>query len=371
MVYSSACAGYSLPTATEQESRLKHREQSRSETQARTARDRAVQQFASAHLAGENEDLYQEMLVTLCRLAREQASRGDVKLLHKALAELRYAFKVFAPYRETRKISIFGSSRTAEDHPDYHAAVEFARKMCTSGWMVITGAGDGIMKAGCGGAGRQASFGVAIRLPFEQRTNEIIADDSKLVNFRYFFTRKLVFMKEASAVALFPGGFGTQDEGFEVVTLVQTGKAPLMPIVMIEQPGGTYWPQWRAYVAAELLRTGMISEQDMNLILITDSVDAAVADVLHFYRVYHSMRYVGGDLLMRLKNRLPDALLERINDEYAGRILDEGRIEQCEALPAENGEYAELPRLKLRFDRHSFGLLRRMVDLINREGAGS
>ena len=306
------------------------------------------------------------MLVTLCRLARDQADRGDVKLLHKALAELRYGLKVFAPYSQTRKISIFGSSRTPEDHPDYQTAVEFARRMCNSGWMVITGAGDGIMKAGCGGAGRKASFGVAIRLPFEQRTNEIIADDSKLVNFRYFFTRKLMFMKEASAVALFPGGFGTQDEGFEVLTLVQTGKAPLIPIVLLEQPGGTYWPQWRAYVVAELLRNGMIDEQDMGLIRITDDVDRAVSEVLQFYRVYHSMRYVGADLVLRLWQRPSPALLERLNDEFAGRILSAGRIEQCGALPAENGEHAEMPRLKMRFDKKNFGLLRRLVDTLNR-----
>jgi len=347
---------------------LNLKQQHRSDAQARAERDRAIQQFAGEHLAGSNQDLYQDMLVTLCRLAHDQADRGDVKLLHKALAELRYGFKVFAPYQETHKISIFGSSRTREDHPDYQTALEFARKMCESGWMVITGAGDGIMKAGCGGAGRQASFGVAIRLPFEQRTNEIIADDSKLVNFRYFFTRKLMFMKEASAVVLFPGGFGTQDEGFEVLTLVQTGKTPLIPIVMLEQPGGTYWPQWRAYVVAELLRNRMINEQDMDLIRITDSVDQAAAEVLQFYRVYHSMRYVGNDLVLRLTNRLPGPLLERINDEYAGHILDEGRIEQCDALPAENGEYAMLPRLKMRFDKKSFGLLRRLVDTINTEG---
>ena len=177
-----------------------------------------------------------------------------------------------------------------------------------------------------------------------------------------------MFVKEASAVALFPGGFGTQDEGFEVLTLVQTGKASLIPIVLVEQPGGTYWPQWRAYVVAELLRNRMINEQDVGLIRITDSVDQAAAEVLQFYRVYHSMRYVGNDLVLRLTNRLPGPLLERINDEYAGHILDEGRIEQCDALPAENGEYAMLPRLKMHFDRKSFGLLRRLVDTINAEG---
>jgi hypothetical protein len=336
------------------------------ETRRRQERAAAIEEFAKRFLQGENQDLFQETLVTICRLARDHADRGDVKLLNKALAELRYAFKLFAPYAATRKISMFGSSRTPENHPDYQQAVRFARKLRENGWMVITGAGDGIMKAGHGGAGPEASFGVAIRLPFEQKTNDIIADDAKLVNFRYFFTRKLVFMKEASAVALFPGGFGTHDEGFEALTLIQTGKTPLVPIVMVEQPGGAYWPQWRAYVGAQLLSTGMINAEDMHLFRITDDVDVAVHEVLQFYRVYHSMRYVAEDLVLRLQRPLSAATLRRLNDKFA-RILTGGTIEQCAALPEENGEYAALPRLKLRFDRKSCGLLRRCLDAINQE----
>lgn len=328
-------------------------------------RDLAIRQFAQRWLTGPNEDLYAEMLLTVCRLARDEASRGDVKLLHKALAELRYGLKVFAPYRHTHKISIFGSSRTPEGHPDYEAAHEFARRMCAAGWMVITGAGDGIMKAGHGGAGRDASFGVAIRLPFEQKTNTIIADDRKLVNFRYFFTRKLIFMKECSAVALFPGGFGTQDEGFEALTLVQTGKAPIIPIVMVEQPGGTYWQQWRAYVAAELLRTGMISPEDMYLIRITDSVDAAVEHVIRFYRVYHSMRYVGDDLILRLRRPIGAPTLAKLNAQFARSLLSEGEFTLVTELAEEKGEHPGLPRLKLRFNKRNYGTLRRAIDLVN------
>lgn len=336
------------------------------DAQRRSERQAAIDQFANAHLPGPNQDLFKEMLVTLCRLARDEADRGEIKLLHKAVAELRYAFKTFAPYRETRKITMFGSSRTAEDHPDYLAAVEFARIMCDNNWMVITGAGDGIMKAGHHGAGREASFGVAIRLPFEQKTNTVIASDEKLVNFRYFFTRKLIFIKEASAVALFPGGFGTQDEGFEALTLIQTGKAAMVPVVMVERPGGTYWLQWRAYVAAELLRTGMINDQDMNLITITDDVNVAARVVRDFYRVFHSMRNVSNDLVLRLERPVSDSTLEQINSEF-GDIVTGGRIEQRAALPAENGEYPEKPRLKLRFDRRSFGRLRRLIDTVNRD----
>ncbi len=337
------------------------------EAQRRAERERAIRDFSGRFLTGPNQELFEDAMVTLCRLARDGATRGDVKLIQRALAELRYGLKVFAPYRETRKISIFGSARTHESHPDYAAAVAFAQGICQRGWMVITGAGDGIMKAGHGGAGPESSFGVAIRLPFEQKTNAIIAEDPKLVNFRYFFTRKLMFIKEASAVALFPGGFGTQDEGFEALTLVQTGKAPLIPIVMIEQPGGTYWPHWKRYLTSELLRSGMVSEQDMHLFHVTDNVDDAVREVVQFYRVYHSMRYVGDELVMRLERPISSATLQRINDEYA-RMLTSKRIEQIPGpLPAEEGEYPTKPRLRLLFDRRSVGVLRQCVNAINEE----
>lgn len=331
-------------------------------------RDAAIQEFADRFLAGPNRDLYAEMLLTVCRMAKDDAGRGEVKIVHKALQELRYAFKVFAPYRDVRKISIFGSSRTAEGHPDYLAAMTFARLIGERGWMIITGAGDGIMKAGHGGAGAAASFGVAIRLPFEQRTNSIIADDSKLVNFRYFFTRKLMFMKEASAVALFPGGFGTQDEGFEALVLIQTGKMPIVPIVMCERPGGTYWQRWREYVEAELLRTGMISAPDTSLFFITDDPAAAVEEVTRFYRVYHSSRWVEDDLMLRLNAPLDESVVARLNGEFAD-ILAAGRITLGPADPVENGEFGDKPRLRVPFDKRSYGRLRRMIDQINATGA--
>ncbi len=336
------------------------------DAERRALRQAAIDQFAKTQLAGPNEDLFREMLVTICRLAQDQTDRGEVKLLNRALAELRYAFKTFAPYRDIRKVSIFGSSRTPENHPDYETAVRFARAIGEQSWMVITGAGDGIMKAGHHGAGRRASFGVTIRLPFEQKTNTVIAGDEKVVNFRYFFTRKLMFIKEASAVVLFPGGFGTQDEGFEALTLIQTGKAALVPIVMLEQPGGTYWLQWRAYVAAELLRSGMINPQDMDLFRITDDVETAVRTICGFYRVYHSMRYVHDDLVLRLQWPLSSAALARLNSDFAD-ILIEGAIEQVGPLPEEEGELPDKPRLRLAFDRKSLGRLRRMIDRINLE----
>jgi uncharacterized protein (TIGR00730 family) len=340
------------------------------DAERRNLRQAAIDSFVESQLSGPNQDLFKDMLITLCRLARDGAGRGELKLLSKALAELRYALRVFAPYREIRKISIFGSSRTPEDDPNYQAAVEFARQISDSNWMIITGAGDGIMKAGHHGAGRAASFGVAIRLPLEQKTNTVIAADDKLVNFRYFFTRKLVFIKEASAVALFPGGFGTQDEGFEALTLIQTGKAPVVPVVLVERPGGTYWQHWRKYVESELLRTGMICPEDMDLFTITDDVSLATRVVRDFYRVYHSMRYVSSDLVLRLEHPLSAGTVQRLNDEYRD-ILARGVFEQSGVLPAEDGELAEKPRLKFAFNRKSFARLRRLIDVINTDSGPS
>lgn len=330
------------------------------------ARDKAIADFLAQWAPGGDHDLLGEMIVTICRLAKDGTGRGSLKILNTAVKELRYAFKVFAPYEQVRKVSIFGSSRTPESHPDYAAAVAFALRMREEKWMVITGAGDGIMRAGHGGAGRDASFGVAIRLPFEQQTNSIIADDPKLVNFKYFFTRKLMFIKEASAIALFPGGFGTQDEGFEAITLVQTGKAPIMPIVLVDAPGGTYWQHWRTYVAAELLRTNMISPEDMHLFFVTDDVEAAVREIVNFYRRYHSMRYVHDTLVLRLNSPLSDEVVAKLSADFSD-ILVGGPIEQhARALPEENGELPDLPRLAMPFNKRSIGRLRMLVNAINK-----
>jgi len=330
----------------------------------RAARDAAIDDFVKRFAPGRDADLFANMLKTISRMSRDGTSRADVKLVDKALAELRYAFKTFAPYEHIPKVSIFGSSRTPEDHPDYIQATKFAERMGQENWMVITGAGDGIMKAGHGGAGAEASFGVAIRLPYEQRTNDIIEGDKKLVNFKYFFTRKLMFTKEAKAVVLFPGGFGTQDEGFEVMTLVQTGKAMLVPIVLVDAPGGTYWQHWRTYVKAELLHTGMISEEDMNLIKITDDVEEAVQEILTFYRRYDSLRYVKDKLVIRMNQPLPEGALSHLQKEFAD-IVTTGTIEASAALPEEEDDVPDKPRLVMKFNRRSHGRLRQMVDYLN------
>lgn len=332
----------------------------------RAAREQAIAEFVQRYAECPDKDLLGEMILTVCRLANDRTGRGELKLLSRAFKELRYAFKVFAPYSDVRKISIFGSSRTPIGHPDYVQADNLARRMREAHWMVITGAGDGIMRAGHDGAGPEASFGVAIRLPFEQKTNSIIAEDRKLINFNYFFTRKLLFMKEASAVALFPGGFGTQDEGFEALTLIQTGKSNPIPIVMVDSPGGSYWQHWRSYVEHELLNTGMISPEDMNLFTITDDVERAVREVVGFYRRYHSARYLNDALVLRLNSPVSAATLEKLNDTFAD-VLTDGRIEQFpRALDGEQGEYPDKPRLTLHFDRKSIGRLRLLIDEINR-----
>jgi uncharacterized protein (TIGR00730 family) len=314
------------------------------------------------------EQLVQQLKETADKLIRDQANRGDVKLLSTALKELRYAFKVFARYKNRRKVTIFGSARLPADHPAYQAAVEFGRRIAAEGYMVITGAASGIMEAGHQGAGRENSIGVNILLPFEQDANAIIAGDAKLMHIKYFFTRKLLFVKESDAVALFPGGFGTQDEGFEVLTLVQTGKSHLFPIVMLDEPGGDYWRLWRRYIEEVLLKRRLISPEDMALFKITDSVDEAVEEVVGFYRVYHSMRYVNRHLVLRLQRPLPEPLLERIRHEFAD-IVEAGTFEQTSALPAEANEttLAALPRLRFQFDRRSLGRLRMLIDTINRE----
>jgi hypothetical protein len=315
-----------------------------------------------------SSSLVDEIKETADKLARDGATRGDLKVIARALRELRYAFKVFTPYRRQRKVTVFGSARMPPDHPAYVQSVEFGRRMAEEGWYVVTGAGGGIMEGAHVGAGARMSFGVNIMLPFEQEANYVIEGDSKLIHLKYFFTRKLLFVKEVHAIALFPGGFGTQDEGFEVLTLVQTGKRDLMPIVLIDQPGGHYWTNWLRFLEENLVADGLISPEDLALFRITDSVEAAVDEIMDFYCVYNSMRYVRSQLVLRLHKSPDDALLERLNQEF-GCLCESGRIERVSthALEADDEHLAELPRIAFDFNRREIGKLRLMIDLINRE----
>ena len=303
------------------------------------------------------------------KLADETYDGGQLKLISRAMREMRYAYRVFNRYVGTRKISIFGSARTPPEHPDYVAAREFSRSMASHGWMCITGAGDGIMKAGHEGPQREASFGLSIRLPFETTANTVIEGDPKLINFRYFFTRKLMFMSHADAVAVFPGGFGTQDELFEALTLVQTGKSNPVPIVMIEGEGGVYWQHWAGYIRHNLLGNGWISPEDPAIFHIARNVDDAVQHVIRFYSVYHSSRYVGDQYVIRLTRALSEGTIEQLNSEFSTLSREGGRISPSGPLTGEQ-DHLTLPRLVFNHTRRQFGLIRTLIDRVNALGAG-
>jgi len=330
-----------------------------------------------ARTAGESPDafdtrLVRELITAALKLIPDGRDAGELKLMTAAMKELRYAYRVFGAYAEPHKVTIFGSARTPEDHPDFLAAVDFSRRMAESGWMVITGAGDGIMKAGHVGPGRESSFGVAIRLPFETTANDVISDDEKLIHFKYFFTRKLMFLSQAEAVVCFPGGFGTMDEAFETLTLVQTGKASMIPIVLVQgqaEPGDPhrttegYWHGFDRFIREDLLRRGWISEEDPGLYYLAEDAEDAAQHVLKFYRVYHSSRYVRDTLVIRLNRPLTDDAVAALNDEFA-ELVKEGTIEQRGPLDVET-DHLDLPRLAFVHTRRRFGLVRRLVDRIN------
>lgn len=312
------------------------------------------------------EKLIETIKQSADKLAADQTSRGDLKILSRALRELRYAFKVFSPYRRHRKVTVFGSARTPSTDPGYEQAMEFGRIMAQRDWLVVTGAASGIMEAGHRGAGRKHSMGLNIMLPFEQESNPVIAGDHKLVHMKYFFTRKLMFVKECDAVVCFPGGFGTLDEALEVLTLLQTGKRDMVPVVLIHPPGDDYWTAFDSFVKTQLLDKGMISPEDLNLYLVTNDLHAAVEEVTGFYRVYHSMRYVREKLVLRLQSELSDGFVAELNFAF-GDIVSHGVIEQQSALPeeADEPEIADLPRLVFQFDRRSLGRLRLLIDSLN------
>jgi uncharacterized protein (TIGR00730 family) len=313
-----------------------------------------------------DDDLIYEIIVTALRMGRESVGRGDLKLVNAAMKELRYSFRVYERYRDVHKVTLFGSARTPTDHGAYSAAHEFAKSMVERGWMVMTGAGPGIMQAGLEGAGVDHSFGVNIQLPFEQAANPVIHGDPKLINFRYFFTRKLTFVKESHGFAVFPGGFGTMDEIFELLTLMQTGKSYLAPVVLIDEPNGDYWQRWAHFIDDELLRDRYISANDLSLVHIATDVDDAVETLSRFYRTYHSMRWVGNRLIVRLQRELSDDELAALNEEFSD-ILDGGVIARTPVTPSEqeDEDHVDLPRIALRFDRSSHARLRQMIDRLN------
>jgi len=328
--------------------------------------NRLIAELIEAAGEGANRDLVSELVTSAIKLYRDQADRGDMKLINAAVKEMRYSLLVFSRYQDAPKVTVFGSARTQPGDPNYEMAIKFAEKMVQErGWMVVTGAGPGIMEAGNRGAGPEHSFGVNIRLPFEDQANDYI-DASRTINFKYFFTRKLGFVKESHGFALFPGGFGTMDETFELLTLVQTGKSDLHPIVMLEADGTGYWETFDDFVKQDLLGNGFIAEPDRSIYKVTNSIEAAAHEICHFYANYRSQRYVDGRLILRLNKAPDEEQLADLNDNFSD-ILSSGRMDVIEPTEAEinDGEALDLARLALRFNRRSYGRLRQLVDVLN------
>ncbi|HEU5396946.1 MAG TPA: LOG family protein [Verrucomicrobiae bacterium] len=327
---------------------------------------RRIQELIQFKGGGYNEAQVGDIIENALKLLTDVQNTGDVRVIQTALRELRYSFRLFAPFADRRKVSIFGSARTTPDQPEYLQAVEFSRKIAKAGFMVITGAGPGIMQAGHEGAGLENSFGVNIRLPWEQSANPLIAEDKKLITFKYFFTRKLIFIRHSDALVLFPGGFGTLDEGYEALTLMQTGKSQLMPVVLIERPGGDYWHTWNRNVREQLLHNRLISPDDLNLYHITEKTDDAVKIIARFYRNFHSTRFVKDLFVIRLKNLPTDSALAALNEDFSD-IITAGRIQRIKPTPEETADddHLDLARIGFQFNRRDYGRLRQLIDTLN------
>jgi uncharacterized protein (TIGR00730 family) len=322
--------------------------------------------FGERSMSRAQSDLLSSMLTTLWELGREGMGVGDLKIADAALGEMTEAFRVFRPYRHVQKMTMFGSARTQPDDPVYVLARDLAAHMAAAGWMVVTGAGPGIMAAGTEGAGREHAFGVNIRLPHEEAANPFIAQDPKLVEMRYFFTRKLMLIKESNAYAVLPGGFGTQDECYELLTLLQTGKAEPAPIVLVETPGGSYWNGWLQFLVQQAIEPGWVSPEDVALFRIVNSVEEAADEVLGFYRNYHSCRWVGDLLVLRLKVSPSRAELSDLNRRFSDIIVS-GSIRPASPFPPERTgrDHLELPRVAFRFDKYHYARLRQLIDALN------
>lgn len=338
--------------------------------------DAVLDELLAVHGNADNDDLIRSLLITALEMDKANIGRLELKIATQTMVEMLNAWEVFAPWADAAKVTIFGSARIPAGHPDYELAVELGRLMAARRWMAITGAGPGIMTAGMEGIGVERAFGVNIQLPFEQQAAAIIANDAKLATFKYFFTRKLTFMKETDAFAVFPGGYGTLDEAFELLTLVQTGKSYPVPIVLVDHPGSTYWNRWKEFIEAELLAAGMISPADLDLFLHTHSAEEAAEYLCSFYSCYHSLRFVGRRLILRLRSAVSDEALAELNREFADLVVS-GEIERVEATDIErrDGDNVDLPRLALRFNDRSFGRLVQLIHRINalagRAGAGA
>ena len=330
---------------------------------------RSAHEVLTAECKDLRSSLYKDLVLNALKCKRDELDILDLKVINRAIAEFRHAAAVFKPYRNVRKVSIFGSARTAADRPEYEQAVKFGQLAAKDGFMVITGASSGIMKAGIEGAGAKNSFGVKILLPFEREPAKIFESCPKLINFKYFFTRKIFFVMEADAVALFPGGFGTHDEAFEVLTLLQTGKAPLMPVVLVEAPGDNYWEAWDQFIRLQLLNRGLISPADLSFYKIVNSAEEAGNWIKYYYSTYHSMRQVNDNLIIRLEKELRDIHISKLNEEFKD-LIESGCIHKISALPdeADEPDLLDKPRISLVYNTRSAARLNEMILEINRMG---
>ncbi len=326
--------------------------------------DTIVRDLVGRASGNPNDDLIAEIITTAIKLHRDNPTRGDLKLINTALKEMRYSSLVFSRHEEP-KVTMYGSARLPSTDPNYVLARDFAALMAARGWGVVTGAGPGIMAAGNEGAGLDHSYGVSIRLPFETSGNPYLAPE-RTVNFKYFFTRKLGFVKESHAFALFPGGFGTLDEAFELLTLIQTGKSDLHPIVLMESPGTGYWTPLTDFFRDVLLERGLISPEDLDLYITTSDPVAAADEITRFYANYQSQRYVDGQLVLRLRAAPDQDSLDQLSQEF-GDLLTDGVITRAEASAAEvaDADSLDCERISLRFDRRSYGRLRQLIDRLN------
>ena len=327
---------------------------------------RRIEELIQFKGGGYNQETVADIIESALKILTDIEDSGDVKVISTALRELRYAFRLFAPYADSRKVTIFGSARTQPAKLEYQQAAELGKKIAEAGFMVITGAGGGIMQAGHEGAGPEKSFGANIRLPWEQSANPVIKEDKKLVTFKYFFTRKLIFIRHSDAIVLFPGGFGTMDEGYEALTLMQTGKSQLMPLVLVDRPGGTYWKTWDKHIREHLLRDQLISPDDLNLYRITDNTDEAVKIITRFYRNFHSSRFVKDLFVVRLKHAPTDTAIDAMNEDF-GDIMVGPKIQKIQPTQEEmeDDDHVSLPRIAFGFNRRDYGRLRQLYDVLN------
>lgn len=328
-----------------------------------TAIQNLIQQIL---LSPSQQHYFEEMCLTISKFATENKDIGDLKMINTSLKELRYSFKLFAPYRDIRKVCIFGSARIDESVAEYQLAQTFSEIITKKGYMIITGAGSGVMEAGNRGSQLNTSFGVKIKLPFERTTNPYIANDEKLLTFKYFFNRKVIFIKESDATVLFPGGFGTHDEAFENITLLQTGKCAPRPIIFIDSPENSYWNDWLDFVTSHLLQNHFILKEDLGLFKIVHTAEAAVDEIVHFYKVYHSIRYIEDMTILRLNFELSDQTIQELNAQFKD-ILLHGKIEKLPMgpLPFDDDKFPDKHRIVCYFDRYHYGRLIQMIHYIN------